>query len=67
VSFQRRFTGSDKDKLFDIGGNEAEEYCGKCKPSQCIYRMFEAFNPEEKKYISGKEILELLKVIIDSS
>lgn len=51
VSFQRRFEGSDEDRLFEIGCNEAEEYCGKCKPTQCIYRMFEAFNPEEKRKV----------------
>lgn len=47
MSFQRRFEGSNDEQLFQVGCQESDSYCGKCKRSQCIYTGFEeAFKPE---------------------
>lgn len=49
MSFKRRFVGSNEDRNFRIGCKVSSTYCGKCKPSQCLWLMGYAFKPEEKR------------------
>lgn len=43
MSFERRFTGEEDQYQEAPYCKHGPEYCGKCKPEQCLYLMPESF------------------------